>query len=336
MKVLVTGGAGFIGSVTVDYLLRAGHDVVVYDSLENGNWPAVPEEVLIVTGNIGDDAALRAAFEQHQPDAVVHFAAYIEAGISMREPAMYFRNNVFNTLNLLEVMKDFSVDKLVFSSTAGIYATKDAPLTEDDPRGPANVYAESKLMVERLLHWYHDIFDLQYCVLRYFNAAGAVLDREGKPVRGEAHDPESHLIPLVLQVALGQRESISIFGTDYPTPDGTCIRDYIHVEDLASAHVLALKTLDDVGGTHHYNLGAGEGYSVREVIEMAREVTGHPIPAVETPRRPGDAARLVANSTKASQELGWEPRQSDLRTIVETAWTWHQANPNGYGGDSSA
>lgn len=330
MNVLVTGGAGFIGSVTVDYLQRSGHTVTVYDSLENGNWGAVPEGTPIMMGDVGSETALKQAFEQAQPEAVIHFAAYIEAGISMKQPAMYFRNNVMNTLNLLEVMKDQGVDKLVFSSTAGIFATQDTALAEDDPRGPANVYAESKLMVERLLHWYHEIFGLNYCVLRYFNAAGAVVAADGTPIRGEAHDPESHLIPLILQVALGQRESISIFGTDYPTPDGTCIRDYIHVEDLARAHVLALQALAETGGTLHYNLGAGEGHSVREVIEMAREVTGHPIPAIETPRRPGDAARLVANSTRASEELGWEPHFSDLRTIVATAWTWHQTHPEGY------
>ncbi len=330
MKVLVTGGAGYIGSVTVDYLQRAGHDVTVFDSLENGNWAAVPEGTPLIVGDVGDDAVLRAAFDRAQPEAIVHFAAYIEAGISMKQPAAYFRNNVMNTLNLLEVLKDKGVKRLVFSSTAGIFATQDQALAEDDPCCPANVYAESKLMVERLLHWYHEIFDLQYCVLRYFNAAGAVIASDGTPVRGEAHNPESHLIPLILQVALGQRDSISIFGTDYPTPDGTCIRDYIHVEDLASAHVLALKALGESGGALHYNLGAGAGFSVREVIKKAREVTGHPIPAIETPRRPGDASRLVANPTKASEELGWEPRFSDLHTIVETAWAWHQTYPNGY------
>jgi len=331
LKVLVTGGAGYIGSATVAYLLKAGHKVVVYDSLENGHAEAVPTEAILITADMGDTTALNAVFEAFEPDAVIHFAAYIEAGISMQEPSMYFRNNTVNALSLLDAMVVHNVRRIVFSSTAGVYDSKDTHLTEDDAIGPANVYAESKLMVERFLHWYHQIHGLQYCALRYFNACGAMVDNAGSPIRGEAHNPESHLIPLVLQVALGQREAISVFGTDYPTPDGTCIRDYIHIEDLASAHGLALNALQDENNAAlTVNLGNGRGYSIREVVETARQVTGHPIPSIDTDRRPGDAARLVADPTRAFEVLGWEPRFPALEMIIKSAWMWHQANPQGY------
>jgi len=329
VKVLVTGGAGYIGSATAAHFQAAGHEVVVYDSLTRGYREAVPEGAAFILGDVGDEATLRAAFAAHRPDAVAHFAAFIEAGESMQKPGMYFRNNVAHAITLLEVMIEHGVRKMVFSSTAAVYASKQAPLSEGDPLGPSNVYGETKLMIERMLHWYHEVFALRYCALRYFNACGAMLDGNGLPVRGEAHNPESHLIPLTLQVPLGQRKAISVFGTDYPTPDGTCIRDYIHVDDLAVAHVLALHALDE-RGEMIYNLGNGQGYSVREVIAVAREVTGHPIPAVEAPRRPGDAAILVASAQKINEELGWTPRHPDLKDIVSTAWAWHRMHPYGY------
>lgn len=329
MRVLVVGGAGYIGSVTAAHLLKAGHEVIVYDSLVRGYREAVPEEATFVEGDLGDRKALDAAFEAHRPDAVMHFAAFIEAGESMQKPGVYFRNNVCNSLELLEAMVAHDVGRMIFSSTAAVYASKDTPLEEDDPLGPSNAYGETKLMIERMLHWYHEVYGLRYCALRYFNACGAMVDEEGRAVRGEAHRPESHLIPLLLQVPLGQREALYLFGTDYPTPDGTCIRDYIHVEDLAAAHVLALEALDS-REVMIYNVGNGRGYSNREVIAVAREVTGHPIPIVETDRRPGDAPILVASAEKLRAELGWEPRYPDLKQIIATAWEWHRTHPYGY------
>jgi len=329
MKVLVTGGAGYIGSVAAAYLLKAGHEVVIYDSLVRGHRAAAPEGAAFVLGDVGDRAALDSAFTAHRPDAVMHFAAFIEAGESMREPGLFFQNNVVNSLVLIETMRTHGVQQIVFSSTAAVYASHDEPLVEDDPLGPVSAYGETKLMIERLLHWYHVVHGLHYCGLRYFNACGAMLDESGRALRGEAHHPESHLIPLTLQVPLGQREAIHVFGTDYDTPDGTCIRDYIHVEDLAAAHVLALEALRE-RETAIYNLGNGRGYSVRQVVEVAREVTGHPIPLIESGRRPGDAPILVASSDKIVRELGWQPRYPDLRTIVASAWAWHASHPNGY------
>jgi len=329
MRVLVVGGAGYIGSATTAHLLEAGHDVLVYDSLVSGYRDAVPEGADFVQGDLADCEALDAAFAGFQPGAVMHFAAFIEAGESMKNPGKYFRNNTANTINLLDVMAEHGVNRIVFSSTAGVYASKDSPLDETDPTGPSNVYAETKLMIEKMLHWYHEVYGLRYAALRYFNACGAMLDAAGQPVRGEAHQPESHLIPLVLQVALGQRDQVYIFGTDYPTRDGTCIRDYVHVEDLATAHLLALDALD-TAETMTYNLGNGLGYSVREVIEVAREVTGHPIPAVEAARRAGDAPTLIASAEKIRRELGWEPRYPELKDIIATAWAWHRTHPHGY------
>jgi UDP-glucose 4-epimerase len=329
LKVLVTGGAGYIGSVAAAHLLRAGHEVVVYDSLVRGYRAAVPEEAAFVLGDVGDRKALVSAFEIHHPDAVMHFAAFIEAGESMRDPGLFFRNNVVNSLNLIEVMTAHGVNRMVFSSSAAVYASKDAPLAEGDPFGPVSAYGETKLMIEQLLYWYHAIYGLRYCALRYFNACGAMLDEAGRAIRGEAHRPESHLIPLTLQVPLGQREALHLFGSDYDTPDGTCIRDYIHVEDLASAHVLALEALDE-RETMIYNLGNGRGYSNREVIAVAREITGHPIPVVEADRRPGDAPILIAAADKIVRELGWRPRYPDLRDIVASAWAWHESHPHGY------
>ncbi len=331
MHVLVTGGAGYVGSATAAYFLAAGHRVTVFDSLVKGHRAAVPEGAAFVQGDLADVPALEVLFQAHQFDAVAHFAAFIEAGESMRLPAKYFRNNVAYTNNLLDVMVRYGVRRFIFSSTAGVYDSKDTPLSEDDPVGPANVYGETKLMIERMLGWYHQVTGLQYAALRYFNACGAMLDADGNAIRGEDHDPETHVIPLALFVPLGKREQFYIFGTDYDTPDGTCIRDYVHIEDLASAHVLALEALGDGRERMIYNLGNGRGYSVREVADVALAVSGTDFPVIETDRRPGDAARLVASSERISRELGWEPRFPDLRDIMAAAWEWHTSHPDGYG-----
>ena len=330
MHVLVIGGAGYVGSATAAHFLAAGHRVTVFDSLVKGHRAAIPAGANFVQGDLADPSALDVLFQTVDVDAVAHFAAFIEAGESMVLPAKYFRNNVAHTNNLLDAMTRHGVDKLIFSSTAGVFASKDTPLSEDDPVGPASVYGETKLMIEHMLRWYHEVNDLKFAVLRYFNACGAMLDANGEPVRGEDHDPETHLIPLTLQVPLGQREAIYIYGTDYNTPDGTCIRDYVHIEDLASAHVLALESLDNGAKKMVYNLGNGTGYSVKEVIDVAREVTGIDFPAIETDRRPGDADRLVASSTRIQSELGWQPRFPELKDIVASAWKWHTTHPHGY------
>lgn len=323
MNILVTGGAGYIGSVTTVALLKAGHEVTVYDSLVKGHRAAVPEGAQFVQADVGDRAALDEVLGGRQFDAIVHFAASIEAGESMQQPGRYFRNNTCNSLVLIEAAAAHNVGRFVLSSTAAVYAGKDGPLSEDDRLEPANVYGQTKLMIEQGLDWYRRIHGLHYAALRYFNACGAV------PERGEAHSPETHLIPLTLQVALGQREDIKVFGTDYPTPDGTCIRDYIHVEDLATAHVLAVDALGERDALT-YNLGNGAGFSVKEVVQVAREVTGHSIPAVDSDRRPGDAPILVASSERISHELGWNPKFPELRAIVESAWKWHSTHPRGY------
>lgn len=323
MHILVAGGAGYIGSATAAMLLEAGHQVTVFDSLVKGYRQAIPDGAGFVHGDLGDRAALNAVFTNNRFDAVMQFAAFIEAGESMKEPGKFLENNFSNTIHLLDAMLQAGVNKLVFSSTAGIFASSDTPLSEDSPVGPASVYGESKLMVEKALAWYHQTLGLRYAALRYFNAAGAL------PGRGEAHQPESHLIPLVLQAALGQRKSISIFGTDYPTPDGTNIRDYIHIRDLVSAHLLALDGLQSRDKLV-YNLGNGRGYSVREVIDTARKVTGQRIEVVESPRRPGDAPRLVASSEKIRRELGWQPQVPELEEIIASAWVWHTSHPHGW------
>lgn len=321
MRVLVTGGAGYIGSVTVAQLLDAGHDVVVYDNLSKGHRESVASRAALMVGDIGDRAALDGVFQKVQPEAVLHFAAWIEAGESMQDPAKYFRNNSLNALNLLECMVAQGVKRFVFSSTAALYGEPErTPICETDPLRPTNVYGESKLLVERMLEWFHRIHGLSYASLRYFNAAGAT------EKLGEQHQPESHLIPIILQAAEGKRPHISIYGTDYSTPDGTCVRDYIHVSDLASAHVLALGALASGNSPWQliYNLGNGRGFSVREVIEAARKVTGCPITVQEGPRRPGDPAVLVASSEKIRKELGWIPKYPELETIIRSAWDWLQ------------
>jgi UDP-glucose 4-epimerase len=331
MRVLVTGGAGYIGGVVADRLLRDGHSVTVLDNLSKGRQQAVPSPAEFVLADTGDAPALDRIFEAGRFDAVMHFAAFIEAGESMLSPELYFDNNSAKTLTLLRAMLRHRVLRLVFSSTAAVYGDpRRLPIAEDDPLAPTNPYGESKLMVERMLAWFHKAHGLRYASLRYFNAAGATADR------GEMHRPETHLIPLVLQAALGQREAISIYGTDYPTKDGTCIRDYIHIDDLATAHLLALDALTETNAQINpqtqtqsksspliFNLGSGSGFSVREIIAVAGRVTGRKIPVVEAPRRPGDSAVLIASSEKIKRELGWQPQHSDIEAIVRSAWEWH-------------
>jgi UDP-glucose 4-epimerase len=317
LKILVTGGAGYIGGTVAAILARRGHAVTVYDNLSHASRTAVPEGTEFVEGDIADRArverVLAAGF-----DGVLHFAAFIEAGESMAKPEVYFRNNTAGTLSLLEAMLAKEVRRVVFSSTAAVYGEPDStPITEDAPLRPTNAYGESKLLVEKMLTWMYQVHGLVSASLRYFNVAGAAAGR------GEAHEPESHLIPLVLDVALGRRPQIRIYGDDYPTPDGTCVRDYIHVEDLAEAHLLALEALSD-GRQRVYNLGNGNGFSVREVIEAVRRVTGHAIPVELAARRPGDPAILIASSEKIGRELGWRPRHTSLDGIVASAWEWQQ------------
>jgi len=323
MNILVTGGAGYIGSTTAEALVQAGHSVTVYDSLVTGHRAAVPEGAAFVKADLADSHALVKTLTDQVFDAVMHFAAFIEAGESMKDPGRFFFNNLTNSLALIETAVRAGVKRFVLSSTAAVYQSSTEPLTEESPLGPTNVYGHTKLMVEQTLDWYQQIHGLHFAALRYFNACGAL------PSRGEAHQPESHLIPLVLRVPLGQREAAQIYGADYPTPDGTCIRDYIHIADLVSAHLLALDGLS-ASDRLIYNLGSGNGYSVREVIETARQVTGHPIPVHELPRRPGDSARLVASSEKIKRELGWKPERDNLHEIISSAWDWHRSHPNGY------
>jgi UDP-glucose 4-epimerase len=323
MNVFVSGGAGYIGSAVAEELLAQGHKVTIYDSLVTGHKAAVPQGADFVQADLGDATALEQALGKGKFQAVLHFAAFIEAGESMRDPGKYFHNNFTNSLQLIEAAQQAGVERFVFSSSAGVYASKDEPLDEDSELHPSNVYGQTKLMTEQALAWYQQVKGLHTGVLRYFNAAGAL------PGRGEGHQPESHLIPLTLQVALGQRENVAIFGTDYPTPDGTCIRDYIHLADLVSAHILVLHALGDKDKLT-YNLGSGTGYSVRQVIDAARKVSGQAIPALEQARRPGDGARLVASPARIQRELGWKAEHSSLEEIMRSAWDWHKAHPHGY------
>lgn len=322
MIVLITGGAGYIGSHTVRELLRKGHGVVVYDSLENGHWESLPRNARLIVGNLSDTKLLDEIFSWHKFDAVIHFAGYIEAGESMKDPIKFFNNNVANGINLLRVMLKHDVKRMIFSSSAGVYGIpEETPITEESSKKPVNYYGLTKLMFE-------DILDackaqgMKSICLRYFNAAGAAGDI------GEDHSPETHLIPLVLQVAQGKRESIKIFGTDYNTVDGTCVRDYVHVSDLAKAHMLALEGLmkDKTG---KFNVGSGMGYSVKQVIDAARDVTCHKIPVEIAERRSGDPDALVASSDKFFNEFGWKP-ELDLKEIIKSAWQWHSKNPDGY------
>lgn len=318
MKILVTGGAGYIGGTVAQSLLQKGHIVTVYDNLCHAQRSLVPHGVEFIEGDIADRQRLEELFRSGSYEGVMHFAALIEAGESMKQPEVYFRNNTASTLSLLEAMLCTGVNRLVFSSTAAVYGEPEStPIREDAALKPTNAYGESKLLVEYMLSWFHKVHGLRYASLRYFNVAGAA---EG---RGEAHEPESHLIPLILDVALGRRKNIKIFGKDYPTPDGTCVRDYIHVSDLADAHLLAFQGLEQKDRLI-YNLGNGKGFTVREVVESVRRVTGHPIPIVEEPRRLGDPAVLIASSERIMKELGWSPKYTQLDDIVRTAWTWHQ------------
>lgn len=340
MKILITGGAGYVGATVAGLLTTMGHKAVVYDNLSHGRRDLIPAGIEFVQGDIADRAHIESLFCEARDsgapyDSVLHFAALIEAGESMKEPEAFFRNNTASTLSLLEAMLAHGPRRLVFSSTAAVYGEPETiPIKEDAKLLPTNAYGESKLLVEHMLAWLNRVHGLRYASLRYFNVAGAPEGPDGKITRGEAHWPETHLIPLVLDVALGRRGSIKIFGDDYPTSDGTCVRDYIHVSDLADAHLLALQALEktprvDAGSNYDfqplvYNLGNGKGFSVLEVIESARRITGHPIPVEIHPRRAGDPAVLVASSEKAIRELGWKPRYTKLDDIVLTAWTWHQ------------
>ncbi len=323
MKILVTGGAGYIGSVVTEQLIAAGEQVVVFDNLYQGHRAAVHPAATFVLGDLADRAAVDAVFAAQQPDAVMHFAAYSLVGESMENPFKYMGENVTNGLNLLQSAVEHGVRRFILSSTANLFDEPERiPIAETERIVPGSPYGESKHILERYLHWLDRIYDFRYAALRYFNAAGATVER------GEDHHPETHLIPLVLQVALGKRESIKVFGDDYPTRDGTCIRDYIHVVDLAQAHILALRALDK--GSRRYNLGNGLGFSVMEVIEACRAVTGHPIPVEVVGRRPGDPATLIAASDTIRAELGWEPQYPKIEQIVEAAWAWHKAYPHGY------
>ena len=323
MNILVTGGAGYIGSATAESLLEAGHSVTVYDSLVSGHRAAVPEGANFIKADLKNVRALSAALKAEKFDAVMHFAASIEAGESMKNPGKFFHNNLVNSLHLIETAIETGIQRFVLSSTAAVYQSSDDPLTEDSPLGPTSVYGQTKLMIEQALEWYRQIHHIHFAALRYFNACGA------RPGHGEAHQPESHIIPRVLSVPLGKRKEINVNGRDYPTPDGTCIRDYIHIADLVSAHRLAL---DELGKRDRlvYNIGSGRGYSNQEVINAARDVTGHPIPTVDFPPRAGDPARLVASSQKIRDELNWKPVYENLRDILASAWEWHKSHPNGY------
>ena len=321
MKLLVTGGAGYIGSATAQLLIEEGHEVVVLDNLYTGHREALPDGAAFAEADLLDVATVRDIFRTHRPEGVLHFAALSLVGESMQDPGKYFYTNVTGAVNLLEAMREAGTRLIIFSSTAAVYgAPETMPITETTPTAPTNPYGESKLMIEKLLRWYHEIHGIRWVALRYFNACGAV---EG---RGEDHEPETHLIPLLLLTALGKRKIFKVFGDDYPTPDGTCIRDYIHIHDLARAHVLALEE-KAVGA---YNLGTTTGNSVKEVLEAAEKVIGKPIPHEIAPRRPGDPPALVAEHARITKELGWEPKCSTLEEIIGSAWAWHSSHPDGY------
>lgn len=324
--ILVCGGAGYIGSHAVYRLIEKGERVAVVDNLQTGHRKAVHPEAIFYEGDIRDRHFLSNVFQKHEIDTVIHFAAHSLVGESVKQPLAYYNNNVYGTEVLLDVMNEYGVKQIVFSSTAAVYGEpKQIPIQETDETNPESPYGETKLAMEKMMKWVNVAHGIRYISLRYFNVAGAY-----GTMLGEDHRPETHLIPLILQVPLRKREEIHIFGDDYDTPDGTCIRDYIHVLDLVDAHLLAVEKLRNGGESNIYNLGNGNGFSVKEVIEAARRVTGHPIPEKVVPRRPGDPARLVASSEKAKRELGWKPLYTTIEEIVASAWEWHQANPNGY------
>jgi UDP-glucose 4-epimerase len=322
MKVFVTGCAGYIGSVMTELLLDAGHEVIGFDNLERGHREAIDARCRFIRGDLRDGDGVLKAMQDAKPDAVMHFAAYALVPESMTRPEIYFGNNVAGGINLSGAMLKAGVGRIVFSSTCATYGQPETlPITENLPQRPTNPYGESKLAFEKILEWYQRLHGIKAVYLRYFNACGATAKY------GEDHDPETHIIPIVLQTALGKRDKVKIYGDDYETPDGTCLRDYVHIVDLCQAHMLALAP--DVSGP--FNLGNGNGYSVKQVVEVAREVTGRPIPAEIGPRRPGDPACLVAGADKAFKQLGWRPKYTDLRTIIQSAWAWHKAHPDGYG-----
>lgn len=321
MKILVAGGAGYIGSCTTEYLLDQGHEVAVYDALLNGHRAAVDPRAKFYYGNLADTDTLNNAMKDFAPEGVIHFAAFIEVGESMKDPGKYFSNNTGNAIKLAEAAAKANVRKVVFSSTAAVYGMpKTVPIQETAPTVPINPYGESKLMFEKILKWYLDIYGMQYTALRYFNAAGAT------QIHGEDHFPETHLIPLIMQAAEGTRPHISVFGTDYDTPDGTCIRDYVHVLDLAQAHLLALQH----DGSGAFNLGSGNGHSVMEVINSVKKITGRDFAVKYDERRPGDPARLIADSRAAKAVLGWAPKYDNIEAIVQSAWAWRVRHPKGY------
>jgi UDP-glucose 4-epimerase len=323
MNILVTGGAGYIGSVVAERLLAFGHNSIIYDNLSEGHALAVPSGAKFVLAELDDEIALRSCLSEYKIEAVIHLAANALVGESMANPSKYFRNNVAAGINLLDAMLDCGAKRIVFSSTCAVYGEPEtSPISEDAPQRPTNPYGESKLAFEKILHWYEAAHGLRYASLRYFNAAGATARL------GEHHFPETHLIPIALGCALGLRDEVEVYGDDYPTPDGTCIRDYIHVADIANAHILALGAIESRSLV--CNLGTGAGHSVREVIESARRITNHPIPIRFAPRRPGDPAELVANPELVKRELGWQPEQSELDQIIESAWKWHRTHAHGY------
>lgn len=327
MSILVCGGAGYVGSHCLEALKAAGYDCVVVDDLSRGHRAAVGESPLYV-GNIADDALMDRVFREHHIEVVLHFAAASQVGESMKEPLLYYENNLCATVALLRSMRRHEVGRIVFSSSAAVYGEPDTvPIPEESPKAPTNTYGETKLAMERLMHWCHVAYGLEYVSLRYFNAAGA----SPSGIIGEDHTPETHLIPLVLQAAQGRREKVSIFGDDYPTLDGTCIRDYIHTSDLASAHLLAARRLLAGEGSGIFNLGSEHGLSVRQIIDAARKVTGRDFPVEVAPRRAGDPAVLIASNRKAREELGWVPAHSDAESILASAWAWHSSHPDGFG-----
>lgn len=328
MKILVTGGAGYIGSHVVDMLVRRGYEVVAFDNLYTGHAEAVHPQAAFIQGDLLDREAVQQVFAAHRFDGIMHFASHTLVGESMEQPWLYLRDNAVAASHLLEAAAAQGVKRFILSSTANLFDDPERiPITAEERIIPGSPYGESKYIIERQLYWMDRLYGLASCCLRYFNASGAHPDGH----IGEDHTPEYHLIPIILQVALGQREKLIIFGDDYDTPDGTCIRDYIHVMDLAEAHILALEALAD-GRSRKYNLGNGKGYSIREVLEMARAVTGCEIRAEVGPRRPGDPGTLIADSTRITKELGWQPQYNTLRQIIETAWNWHRRNPKGYAG----
>jgi UDP-glucose 4-epimerase len=324
-KILVTGGAGYIGSITTKVLKEKGFEPIIFDSLVTGHKNSLDKEKFYQGDLVKDVELLDKIFKEEKPEGVIHFAAMSLVGESVKNPQKYFTNNLFGALNLLKVMVDNQVLKIVFSSTAAVYGEpQKIPIEEDDPKSPTSPYGESKLMIEKILKWYSQAYGLSAIVLRYFNACGALLDGS----LGEDHQPETHLIPAAMQAALGQRKDFTLFGNDYPTEDGTCIRDYIHVLDLAQAHILALNNSQE--GFKAYNVGTNHGFSVLEIIQMIKKISGVDFPTPFSPRRAGDPARLIAKAEKIKKELGWEPKYSDLETIIKSAWQWHKSHPQGY------